>query len=104
MASLTACQNVQLALATDPEATRRGSRKKALELLSLVELGEHAENCRANSQAVKSSASPSRVPWCGRQKSYWPTSPHLLWMGIPDAPLSTCCSTWRVSFIARCCW
>jgi len=43
VASLTACQNVQLALATDPEATRRGSRKKALELLSLVELGEHAE-------------------------------------------------------------
>ncbi len=43
VASLTACQNVQLALATDPEATRRGSRRRALELLSLVELSEHAE-------------------------------------------------------------
>jgi putative ABC transport system ATP-binding protein len=43
VASLTACQNVQLALATDPEATKRSSRKRALELLSLVELGDHAE-------------------------------------------------------------
>ena len=43
VASLTACQNVQLALATDPEANKRSSRKKALELLTLVDLGQHAE-------------------------------------------------------------
>lgn len=43
VASLTACQNVQIALATDREATKDGSRQKALELLSMVELSEHAE-------------------------------------------------------------
>jgi putative ABC transport system ATP-binding protein len=43
VASLTACQNVQLALATDPEATGSSSRKRALELLSMVELSEYAD-------------------------------------------------------------
>ena len=42
VASLTACQNVQLALATDPTATRASSRKKAVELLTLVGLSECA--------------------------------------------------------------
>jgi putative ABC transport system ATP-binding protein len=42
VASLTACQNVQLALATDPVATNDGSRRRAVELLTLVGLSECA--------------------------------------------------------------
>lgn len=41
IASLSACENVQLALAMDPAATPAGSRKKAREHLAMVGLGEH---------------------------------------------------------------
>ena len=40
--SLTALQNVQLALATDPGVTAQSSKKRALELLSLVGLEDYA--------------------------------------------------------------
>ena len=43
VASLTARENVQLALATDPDVSIRSSRERALELLSLVGLQEHAD-------------------------------------------------------------
>ncbi len=42
VASLTACENVQLALASDPTVTNQSSRKKAVELLTLVGLREFA--------------------------------------------------------------
>ncbi len=42
IASLSACENVQLALSMDPSATAAGSRKKALEYLQMVGLAEHA--------------------------------------------------------------
>lgn len=42
IASLTACENVQLALAVDPTATGASSRKKAMKYLEMVGLAEHA--------------------------------------------------------------
>jgi len=42
IASLTACENVQLALCIDPTATAGSSRKKAMEYLGMVGLGEFA--------------------------------------------------------------
>jgi putative ABC transport system ATP-binding protein len=41
--SLTACQNVQLALATDLDVSSAGSRERALALLSMVGLQDHAD-------------------------------------------------------------
>ena len=41
IASLTACENVQLALSMDPSATAADSRRKALEYLEMVGLAEH---------------------------------------------------------------
>lgn len=43
IASLTACENVQLALVVDPTATADISRKKALGYLEMVGLAEHAD-------------------------------------------------------------
>lgn len=43
IASLTACENVQLALAVDPTETSASSRKKALQYLDVVGLSEHAQ-------------------------------------------------------------
>lgn len=42
IASLTACENVQLALAVDPAATAGSSRETALEYLKMVGLADHA--------------------------------------------------------------
>lgn len=42
IASLTACENVQLALTVDPAETAASSRQKALQYLESVGLGEHA--------------------------------------------------------------
>ena len=41
--SLTACENIQLALATDPGVSRRESKKRALQLLDQVGLADHAD-------------------------------------------------------------
>ncbi|MDD5207457.1 MAG: ATP-binding cassette domain-containing protein [Desulfobacterales bacterium] len=41
IASLTACENVQLALSIDPSATAAGSREKAMQYLVMVGLAEH---------------------------------------------------------------
>ena len=41
VASLTACENVQLALATEPAETAASSRQKALHYLDIVGLSEH---------------------------------------------------------------
>jgi putative ABC transport system ATP-binding protein len=43
VASLTACQNVQLALANDHDVSARSSRERALALLSMVRLQDHAD-------------------------------------------------------------
>ncbi|MCE5333256.1 MAG: ATP-binding cassette domain-containing protein [Desulfobacteraceae bacterium] len=42
IASLTACENVQLALTVDPAETAASSRKKALQYLEMVGLAEHS--------------------------------------------------------------
>ena len=40
--SLTICENVQMALMVDPAATAESSKRRAMELLTKVGLGEHA--------------------------------------------------------------
>ena len=78
---LTALENVQIALEIN-DVPPRAARRRALELLDYLGVGDRADNLPdACSPAASSSAWPSPAPW--------PTSPSLILADEPTAALDS---------------